>query len=221
MQSALLYPGDFDGIVAGAPAVDWNHFIGSGGITTMYVGADSSSPDRYIPPALWNAVTREVYKQCDELDGLADGIISDPDTCDFNPDPLLCHHGGSKDCLTQAQIDGLHDLYKPIYGTKGDLLWPRFSPGSELDTLFQIPMVGKFSLSTVVSVPDAAHASDECFFFSLSYRSGSETQYIMILDTLLIILACQISSMRIQSILVALQHGMETCLNLEKEGERF
>ena len=158
MQSALRYPDDFDGIVAGAPAVDWNHFAGAGGITTRYVGADPEARDRFIPPDLWRVVTREVLRQCDGHDGIPDGIISEPDDCDFNPYTLLCNEGETKPCLSQAQVQGLHDLYKPIYNTTGDMIWPRFDPGSEIDTLFQVPMAGIFSPITAVSIPSTTVA---------------------------------------------------------------
>jgi len=36
-------------------------------------------------------------------------------------------------------------LYRPIYGSRGQFLWPRFNPGVELDTSLGGPMDGQIS----------------------------------------------------------------------------
>lgn len=37
-----------------------------------------NSKPSYIPSAMWSVVHAEVLRQCDALDGVADGLISDP-----------------------------------------------------------------------------------------------------------------------------------------------
>ena len=131
-QSALLYPDDFDGIVGGAPAVDWNHLVGWGELLGKSVGAtDPELPPSFIPGSLWLAISQEILNQCDDLDGLVDGIISEPDECDFNPVALVCAEGSTEGCLMQPQIDALNKIYNPVYGTRGQLLFPRYDPGAE------------------------------------------------------------------------------------------
>jgi feruloyl esterase len=135
VQSALMYPEDYDGIVGGAPTVNFNHLVGWSGVTTRYLGAPhgESSP-AYIPKTLMAVVSKEILRQCDSLDGLVDGIISEPDDCDFDPEVLLCSEGASNEgCLTRPQVDALHKLYQPLYGSDGRELYPRFDPGSEVD----------------------------------------------------------------------------------------
>lgn len=91
LQAALLYPDDFDGIVSGAPATDFNRLVGWSGMVSRYIGAPNPNTSQsFIPAALWPVVSAEILKQCDHLDGLTDGIISEPDECIFNPNPLLC-----------------------------------------------------------------------------------------------------------------------------------
>lgn len=48
------------------------HFFG-------IIGTVNSSD--FISTALWNTIHIEVLRQCDELDGVADGIIEDPSLC--------------------------------------------------------------------------------------------------------------------------------------------
>jgi feruloyl esterase len=133
MQSALRYPADFDGILAGAPATDFNHLMYWAGMLGKYVGAPlgDASP-AFLSPELWKAVAGEVMTQCDALDGVHDGIIDEPDACDFRPEALMCR-GDDEDlsvCLTPPQVDALQKIYAPLYAD-GELIYPRFDPGAE------------------------------------------------------------------------------------------
>ncbi|KAJ7755306.1 tannase and feruloyl esterase [Mycena maculata] len=139
-QTALKYPEDFDGIVAGAPATDFNHLQHWRGMMGRTIGApEGASSPAFIPPALWMLVAAEVLAQCDGLDGVRDGIITEPDACTFRPEALLCRGEGSGKCLTLTQVDALRTIYAPLYGD-GELLYPRFDPGAEDSPLFS----GKF-----------------------------------------------------------------------------
>src|SRR6266853_4883550 len=79
MMEAQRYPQDFDGIVAGAPAFNWTGFA-----ATMVSIAKALYPN---PNHLDSTVlTKEalqklqaaILEQCDQQDGLKDGIIEDP-----------------------------------------------------------------------------------------------------------------------------------------------
>ncbi|KAF7336911.1 Carboxylic ester hydrolase [Mycena venus] len=131
MQTALKYPEDFDGILAGAPATNFNRLLHWMGMMARTVGAPNytSSPS-FIPPELWKLVAAEVLSQCDTLDGLRDGIITEPDVCNFRPEVLLCHSDSIKKCLSAPQVDALRKIYAPLYD-EGKLLYPRSDPGSE------------------------------------------------------------------------------------------
>lgn len=71
-MAAQMFPDDFDGIVAGAPALDainlasWTLWLG------FVTGFDASSSD-FVSPSLWSIVNAEILKQCDGLDGALDG----------------------------------------------------------------------------------------------------------------------------------------------------
>ncbi|KAG6877613.1 hypothetical protein C0993_005617 [Termitomyces sp. T159_Od127] len=133
-QAALKYPEDFDGIVAGAPPTDWNHLLGLGVMLARYLGAPyaSTSPN-FIPSALWDIILAEIVEQCDELDGVKDGIITEPDTCDFRPEALLCSGDNTTNCLSSDQVETLRKIHEPFFGMEGQLLYPRPDPGCEAD----------------------------------------------------------------------------------------
>lgn len=133
LQSALLFPEDFDGIIGGSAASDFNHLYGWRGHLGTYIGAPNpNTSSSFIPQSLWqSAVSVEIMKQCDGLDGLMDGIITEPDDCQFNPQVLLCTKDAVRGCLTRPQVDALQNIYNPLYGTDGRLIYPRYDPGAE------------------------------------------------------------------------------------------
>ncbi|KAG6855516.1 hypothetical protein H0H87_001784, partial [Tephrocybe sp. NHM501043] len=133
-QAALKYPEDFDGIVAGAPATDWNHLTGWETMMARYVGApNASTSPSFIAPSLWNAIAAEILEQCDALDGVKDGIITEPDDCHFRPDSIRCRGNTVENCLTVPQLEALRKIYRPIKDAEGHLLYPRYDPGAEAD----------------------------------------------------------------------------------------
>ncbi|THH04067.1 hypothetical protein EW145_g5797 [Phellinidium pouzarii] len=113
VYSAMHNPSDFDGILAGAPAIDFNRLLGC-----------------FISEALWDVVTKEILKQCDAIDGVVDGIITEPDACDFRPEEIQCVGGSTSNCLTIPQVNALRKIYSPLYIINDELLFPRFDPGA-------------------------------------------------------------------------------------------
>jgi feruloyl esterase len=135
-KSAQDFPNDFDGIVAGAPAVAFNNLTSwSGHFYTLTGPANSST---FVSPALWMQVHTDVLKQCDELDGFTDGIIEDPLMCNYDPSGLACSGNGSNSstCLTPDQLETVKGVYSPLLNDEGDLVYPRLQPGAETTAAF-------------------------------------------------------------------------------------
>jgi pimeloyl-ACP methyl ester carboxylesterase len=151
-QAALKFPDDFDGIVGGAPATDFNHAIGAVGMISRYFGAPASPSEaspKWITPDLWALVSAEILRQCDSLDGVVDEIISDADACEFRPEALQCTIDETANCLTPTQAEALRNLYSPLYGLQGQLVYPRFPPGAEADPLAPATFPGVFPFAAV------------------------------------------------------------------------
>ena len=71
-------------------------------------------------------------KQCDKLDGYADGILEDPSLCNYTSKGLICGEGAnSTDCLTPAQAETVQKVFSPLLASDGSLIYPRMQPGSE------------------------------------------------------------------------------------------
>jgi feruloyl esterase len=99
---AQRFPASFDGIIAEAPAWSYSKLL-----ITFIENARQilKSPDNWLPPEAFPQIDRVVLKQCDESDGVEDGIIEDPRRCKPDLRELLCKSGTrSVTCLTPAQI---------------------------------------------------------------------------------------------------------------------
>ncbi|KAH9222274.1 Tannase/feruloyl esterase [Leptodontidium sp. 2 PMI_412] len=129
-KSVQDFPYDFDGVVAGAPALDFNNLNAWSNHFYLITGKNTSAS--FVPIPLWTKVHTEILNQCDGFDGLKDGIIEDPSLCNFNASALLCARTDSTDCLTSAQVNTVTEVFSGLYGQDGALVYPRMQPGSEL-----------------------------------------------------------------------------------------
>lgn len=156
-QTALKFPGDFDGIIAGAPATDYNHLHGWEGLLATFVGApDPNNSSSFVTADLWNVVAAEVLRQCDGLDGVIDGIITEPDQCIFRPEAIQCPAGTTTGvgtaCATEAQVEALKLIYTPIFGMQGQMLYTHWDPGAEGDGNWRSLLSGSFISFVTVSL---------------------------------------------------------------------
>lgn len=128
LMEAQRFPEDYDGILAGAPANNWTHLL-SAGIQTAQ--ALYGNPSSYIPPVKLKAIEDLANKACDAIDGIQDGIISDPERCTINTSTLLCKGRENRSCLTENQANALKHFYAGAHDSKGQLIFPGYVPGSE------------------------------------------------------------------------------------------
>jgi feruloyl esterase len=128
LMSAQRYPEDYDGIIAGAPAHDWTRLM----MGFIWNGAALSKPGAFIAPALAPAIQDAVNQQCDAVDGVTDGVVAAPQSCNFNPEKLLCAASKSEGCLQSAQVDALRAIYRGPHSSAGVRLYPGFPPGAEV-----------------------------------------------------------------------------------------
>jgi feruloyl esterase len=129
LMEAQRYPDDFDGIVAGAPA-NYHSRLHSGDMAlTVPILKDRSSN---VPKDKLFALNMAVMAACDGLDGVKDGILSDPTRCHFDPSALLCPKGDGKKCLTEKQLESVKRTYADTTMKKGELIFPGKTPGSEI-----------------------------------------------------------------------------------------
>jgi len=130
LKEAQKFPEDYDGIIAGAPAIPWTH-LSAASLESGRAALPVSSP-RYVPVEKYDIVYTAALKACDVHDGAADGLIEDPRRCDFDPGVLLCPGADEPTCLTQAQVETVKRIYAPVRNPRTqEYLFAGFSKGSE------------------------------------------------------------------------------------------
>lgn len=108
---AQRFPDDFDGIIVGAPVLNWT------GTMMRYTCTSQALAVAPIPYAKMALLSDKIYDKCDAADGLKDGLIDDPRRCDFRPSRDLpkCAEGGENSaCFTAAQIGTLEKIYGDV-----------------------------------------------------------------------------------------------------------
>ena len=130
-KSAQDFPEDFDGIVSGAPALAFNNLTSWSGHFVNITGVPGS--DTFVPLEFWSVVHEDIMKQCDLLDGYADGILEDASICNYNASGLICgsNSSNSSSCLTPLQAETVQKVYEPLKLADGSLVWSAMQPGSE------------------------------------------------------------------------------------------
>jgi feruloyl esterase len=90
-------------------------------------------PETRIPKEKYPAIHRAVLASCDSLDGLKDGLISEPTSCHFDPQVMACQQGDGPDCLTPKQAQSVRTILGPAKSPRtGAEIFPGYQPGTEL-----------------------------------------------------------------------------------------
>jgi len=143
---AQRYPADYNGIVANVPIVNFSTLM----LAPELIRIREKPAANWVTRSKTNAIAGEFIRQCDTLDGLADGIINNymacraifdvthgaagrhpwaakrcPNGVDPNPDDT-----SSSACLTDGQIGTLEMVYSPYrfpvplaHGTRSFGMW--------------------------------------------------------------------------------------------------
>ena len=122
LMEAQRYPEDFDGIIAGAPANDQTD------LSAWRIAVEAKvlqSPASVVPPAKLVLLNRAVLAACDAIDGVTDGLLTDPRQCQFDPATLLCR-GCRPGRLPDGETDrGGEDGVRPGNAKGGGIDLPR------------------------------------------------------------------------------------------------
>ncbi|KAI1866857.1 uncharacterized protein JN550_007404 [Neoarthrinium moseri] len=133
LKEVQMSPDSFDGVVVGAAAWYTSHL--NPWVTKVGTYNLPFNGTNHIDAALFPAMAREVIRQCDALDGLADGIVSLPSRCNPDYTTLSCSGpaGANRSaCLTDAQIATAGNAYADYRAAaSGELLYPGLTPGCE------------------------------------------------------------------------------------------
>lgn len=153
LKSVQDFPEDFDGVIAGAPANAFSGLLSWSGRHYGITGPPGS--ESFITEEQWkNLVHPDIMEQCDTIDGVADGVIEDPNLCDYKPERLICSSNvrDKSKCLSGGQARAIRKIFSPLYSPEGELWFPRQQPGSEDASIIAAMYSGKPFPFTVVRI---------------------------------------------------------------------
>jgi feruloyl esterase len=124
MALAQRFPGDYDGVVAGAPAYYWPELNADG--AEFYKNL-MRNPGAWVSPAKLAMLNKATLAACHAVNGL----IEDAGNCHFDFSTLLCKSGDADTCLTAEEIASLKLRYNDLLDANGKLVYPGFTQGAE------------------------------------------------------------------------------------------
>jgi hypothetical protein len=121
LTAAVMYPDDFDGVIAGA--------VGTKVVIphNVFAYASNTRPggSSILTAEAITLLHNNVMAACDMDDGLKDNVIGDPMNCGYQPVALQCQGNQTRSCLTDEQIEVANKVYDG----------PRRDDGSQFNTL--------------------------------------------------------------------------------------
>jgi feruloyl esterase len=129
MKAAQRVPADFNGIIAGAPGLDWTGRAAQAVRIAKHLEQNEAA--RLLQPQrelLHNAV----MNACDLLDGVKDGVLENPRSCKFDPGALACKTSDDTSCLTPPQVETARMIYSAAVNPKTKRAINGLERGSEL-----------------------------------------------------------------------------------------
>lgn len=121
LTEAQRYPADYDGILAGAPAIN---YLGASARGMLLGQAAAKEREGSLDAAASKLLVKAATAKCDAQDGLKDNLISAPFACQFDPQELLCKPGQKEECLSAAQVRRAKRTYGPHSTAAGLKLYP-------------------------------------------------------------------------------------------------
>jgi feruloyl esterase len=126
MMEAQRFPGDYDGIAAGAPVYSWVSEMTQQAWTVRALTETAGSS---LGIAQLQALHAGALKRC----AAPGGLVMDPRQCDFDAASLRCPQAEGAACLTPEQVIAATRLYDGPRTSGGERIYPGFARGSELE----------------------------------------------------------------------------------------
>ncbi len=137
LRMAQDFPNDYDGILAGAPAIHWDRFQAYQIWPQVVMRSETGG---VISEGKRNLATSAAVAACDADDGVVDGVLNEPRQCQYNPvqDASLTTAtctAGDDTCLTPAEATAIHKIWEGARNRNGKLLWFGLERGTALGGL--------------------------------------------------------------------------------------
>lgn len=132
LMMAQRFPDDYNGIIAGAPAIHWDRFQAALIWPQVAMRVETGGT---VPVETLARATSAAVAACDANDGVADRVIDDPRRCRFDARTLVCKAGDGNDaCLTEKEATAINRIWDGPTA-EGRRLWYGQERGAALNGL--------------------------------------------------------------------------------------
>ena len=128
LMEAQRFPADYDAIISMAPVYTLQVQSSSVMRNNLFAG------EAALGEASAKLASDAVLSACDAADGIEDGVIADPRSCNWDPGELACPAGGAGEgetCLTRPQVAALRTAYRGVRAADGSWAQLPLSRGGE------------------------------------------------------------------------------------------
>jgi len=131
LAEAQRYPADYDGILAGAPAINWTRLHVEQMWGTVVMLADKNP----VAQCKFTAATGAAVAACDAADGVKDGVIENPRACTFDPAALVGAAIPNCGTFTEADAGVVRKIWHGPRRQDGSFLWYGLQRGGDFSGL--------------------------------------------------------------------------------------
>lgn len=126
LKEMQKYPGDYDGVLAGAPGP----YMPLQSVRMLWFALEQQrGPGAALSEDDWTLYEKRVVEQCDADDGVRDGIVENPAACRFDVAALRCRAGEGGDCIAEPQLAMLESIISPLRDARGRAMDGGLFPG--------------------------------------------------------------------------------------------
>jgi hypothetical protein len=129
-----MFPDEFDGILAGAPAIYWDKYV----IAEQWPQVVMKEENVFPSQCELNAISQAAIAECDAIDGVRDGVITDPDLCKCDPFILGCLRikcYANEVAITRGVASVVRKNWNGLKLSSGHALWYGMNAGAPQHSL--------------------------------------------------------------------------------------
>ena len=131
LMEAQRYPADYNGIMAAAPAINWQKLL----MQSLWGSLQMNVTSNPVASCKLVAATTAAIAACDGIDGVKDGVIEDPKRCTYDPKALVGTSANECGTFSQADADVIRKIWQGPTKEDGSFQWYGQSRGADLTAM--------------------------------------------------------------------------------------
>jgi len=127
LSEAQRYPDDYDGILSGAPAINWTRLH----VEQMWGHVVMQELKNFVPQCKFVAAQAAAVAACDAADGVKDGVIENPPRCTYDPKELVGTSASGCGDFTDLDAEVIRRIWQGPRRRDGSFLWYGLQRGAD------------------------------------------------------------------------------------------